>query len=542
MARALMAVLLSLSLVVPPSTMPAAAAGGERTLYLRHTHTGDVGRFTFKRNGQYDQRVLNQLNVFLADWRTKEPTTMDPLLFDLLWMVYQEVRGTEPINIVSSYRSPKTNAMLASRSSGVADNSQHMRGKAIDFFIPGIPISRVREVGMKYQVGGVGFYPSSGSPFVHLDTGSVRAWPRMTRAQLQKIFPDGRTLHLPSDGNVLSNDGRRYAEAEWQKCHMVPCNGAPAAATGGSGTTMVAATTAPVPARPSANLLDRLLGRDVSQPPPAQVATAYAAEPTQRVVQSIDIAAPVPMMRPSPDGAVASAPYDGPAPIPAQKSPRILLATGPSLPTIARDPADTAVVALASLGPAPEPRVHLTAKDDIVLTAYAPTIAPDPEAQRALQMIIERETTASLRTNAAPPAFMPPVQSAALGFAPAPRSSALGAIGSIFEGTWAAVAGSDHQPLAAALETRLGTNGAARFEQRAVELLAPDLDHVADTMVHAVPMADQFYGELLETEGYFDKQAELGALARTVGFVTDDTPIPRYDRFQHASPLLVASR
>ena len=114
---------MALTVVLPPSVAPVSAAfgssntGGDRTLYLHHTHTGQTGSFTFKRNGQYDQKVLRELNIFLADWRTKEPTKMDPALFDLLWEVYQEVGGKQPYNIVSSYRSPKTNKMLASKSS-----------------------------------------------------------------------------------------------------------------------------------------------------------------------------------------------------------------------------------------------------------------------------------------------------------------------------------------------------------------------------------------------------------------------------------------
>ena len=91
------------------------------------------------------------------------------------------------IGVNSAYRSPATNAMLANKSSGVADNSQHMRGTAMDFFIPGVPLAKLRAAAMRKQVGGVGYYPTSGSPFVHLDTGSVRAWPRMTRAQLKNL-------------------------------------------------------------------------------------------------------------------------------------------------------------------------------------------------------------------------------------------------------------------------------------------------------------------------------------------------------------------
>ncbi|WP_395815356.1 DUF882 domain-containing protein, partial [Devosia sp.] len=90
--RLAFAAIVALTTLLPAATVSvSAASSGDRTLYLRHTHTGDVGRFTFKRNGEYDRKVLQQLNVFLADWRTKEPTKMDPALFDLLWSVYREV-------------------------------------------------------------------------------------------------------------------------------------------------------------------------------------------------------------------------------------------------------------------------------------------------------------------------------------------------------------------------------------------------------------------------------------------------------------------
>jgi uncharacterized protein YcbK (DUF882 family) len=94
---------------------------------------------------------------------------MDPALFDLLWQVAQDVGAREPYSIVSSYREPKTNAMLRAKSSGVAENSQHMTGKAMDVYIKGVKLSTLRAAAMRYQVGGVGYYPTSGSPFVHLD-------------------------------------------------------------------------------------------------------------------------------------------------------------------------------------------------------------------------------------------------------------------------------------------------------------------------------------------------------------------------------------
>ncbi|HRE21079.1 MAG TPA: DUF882 domain-containing protein, partial [Rhabdaerophilum sp.] len=100
------------------------------------------------------------------------------------------------------------------RSRAVAKESQHMRGNAMDVHIPGVSMARVREIGMRLQRGGVGYYPSAGSPFVHLDVGSVRSWPRMPRPQLERLFPDGKTVHLPADGIPLSNYEAALAEVQ----------------------------------------------------------------------------------------------------------------------------------------------------------------------------------------------------------------------------------------------------------------------------------------------------------------------------------------
>ena len=178
----------------------ATALNETRTLTFHHTHSEEDITVTFKRNGRYDEEALKQLNHFLRDWRTQEKTEMDRRLFDILWEVYRDVDGKQPINIISSYRSPATNAMLRRRSSGVARFSQHMLGHAMDFYIPGIALADIRAAGLRLQRGGVGFYPTSGSPFVHLDTGSIRHWPRMTHDQLAKVFPDGRTVHQSASG------------------------------------------------------------------------------------------------------------------------------------------------------------------------------------------------------------------------------------------------------------------------------------------------------------------------------------------------------
>jgi uncharacterized protein YcbK (DUF882 family) len=196
------------------SVHDATALNETRTLSFHHTHSDEDLTVTFKRDGRYDEEALKKLNYFLRDWRSQDQTTMDRRLFDILWEVYRDVDGKKPINIISSYRSPATNSMLRRRSSGVARFSQHMLGHAMDFFIPDVPLEQVRAAGLRLQRGGVGFYPTSGSPFVHLDTGSVRHWPRMNHDQLARVFPDGRTVHVPSDGRPLKGYELAIADIE----------------------------------------------------------------------------------------------------------------------------------------------------------------------------------------------------------------------------------------------------------------------------------------------------------------------------------------
>ncbi len=188
----------------------AVANGDTRTLNLVHAHTKESAQITFMRNGVYDSEALQKLNWILRDWRRDEPINMDPHLFDLVWAVYRETGSRAPITIMSGYRSPGTNAMLRRRSRAVAKHSQHMAGRAMDVHFSDVPMSKVREIGLRLQRGGVGYYPTAHSPFVHLDTGTVRHWPRVSRAYLERLFPDGKTVHIPSDGRPLAH----YAEAE----------------------------------------------------------------------------------------------------------------------------------------------------------------------------------------------------------------------------------------------------------------------------------------------------------------------------------------
>ena len=193
----------------------ATALNETRTLSFHHTHSDEDLTVTFKRDGRYDEEALKKINHFLRDWRSQDSTTMDRHLFDILWEVYRDVDGKKPIQIISAYRSPATNAMLRRRSSGVARFSQHMLGHAMDFYIPDVALEQIRAAGLRLQRGGVGFYPTSGSPFVHLDTGSIRHWPRMTHDQLAKVFPDGRTVHLPSNGGPMK--GYELARADIER-------------------------------------------------------------------------------------------------------------------------------------------------------------------------------------------------------------------------------------------------------------------------------------------------------------------------------------
>jgi hypothetical protein len=137
---------------------------------------------------------------------------MDPKLFDIIWQVYRESGSQQPVDVLSGYRSPQTNAMLRRRSRQVAEHSQHMEGRAIDAHFIDVGTASIRDITMRMQAGGVGFYPTGGTPWVHIDSGSVRYWPRMSRDALTRLFPDGKTVFIPSDGQPMP--GYELARAE----------------------------------------------------------------------------------------------------------------------------------------------------------------------------------------------------------------------------------------------------------------------------------------------------------------------------------------
>jgi uncharacterized protein YcbK (DUF882 family) len=158
----------------PSGPPPVLDTTSPRTLSLVNFNTQEALTVTYWSNGAYHRDALDKLNFFLRDSQNNSQTEMDPLLFDVLWQTTRIVGYGGTIEVLSAYRSPTTNAWLASVSRGVARDSQHMNGNAMDIRFPGVPVFQIRQAAYSLNMGGVGFYPRSG--FVHLDTGPVRYW------------------------------------------------------------------------------------------------------------------------------------------------------------------------------------------------------------------------------------------------------------------------------------------------------------------------------------------------------------------------------
>ncbi|CAM5761789.1 hypothetical protein BMIN10S_00320 [Bosea minatitlanensis] len=435
-------------------TQNAVANGETRTITIMHMHTKEETTVTFKQDGRYVPAALEKLNWALRDWRTDEPIRMDPRLFDVVWAVQRQLGSEQPFHVVSAYRSPNTNAMLRRRSRAVAKHSQHMLGKAMDFYLPDVPTARIREVGMRLQRGGVGFYPNAHTPFVHLDVGSVRSWPRMTRDQLVRLFPDQKTVHIPADGRplagyelakaeILSGGGAvaGYAVADadegavqasggkslWaslfggddEEADARPVRGGrggarqqPAVmayANSGYGDSnsadggRFAVALAPNPAVQAIarERSERLAPQPATPPPPAPAPVAAAAPaPPDNRPQLID--APLPLARPrglsapAEEGPVQLASLPGPAgPLAFAQAEaganRLVLASlPPRRPDAMAAPDDTLVAGTPV--PAPLPPIRPTALADAALAALRPTADGGPAAQPGPGMLV----TASL--------------------------------------------------------------------------------------------------------------------------------------------------
>jgi uncharacterized protein YcbK (DUF882 family) len=246
-----------------------ANRGAERTISLYNIHTKETVTVTYKRDGKFVPAAMERVNWVLRDWRKNEPTTMDPELVDLLWEMHTELGSKAPIHVISGFRSRSTNGMLKKTRGGQAENSQHINGKAADVHFPDVPIQRLRYSALVRERGGVGYYPLSALPFVHVDTARVRAWPRLPRQELALLFPSGRTQHMPADGGPLTTDDGRAARSRL------------ASAGGEIGAFLNlrrgGASTAIAEARPAAPIQQASLAGPESVRPPAQSAWQQSA-------------------------------------------------------------------------------------------------------------------------------------------------------------------------------------------------------------------------------------------------------------------------
>lgn len=153
---------------------PRAFAKMERQLELYNSHTGESLKTVYWAVGKYLPSALRDVNWLLRDHHSNETIAIDPDLLDLLYQLSATLETQPSFQIISAYRSPATNAMLRMTSSGVAEHSQHIKGKAVDIRMAGNSVAVVRRAALSLQGGGVGYYPWSN--FVHIDTGPIRSW------------------------------------------------------------------------------------------------------------------------------------------------------------------------------------------------------------------------------------------------------------------------------------------------------------------------------------------------------------------------------
>lgn len=156
---------------------PARAKSQDRYISFFAQRTGESFQGLYRSGDQYIGASIKEINRVLRDFRTNDVATMDPALMDILFHLQEGVRykgGSAPYEIISAYRSPKTNAMLRRSGEGVAKNSYHTKGQAIDLRVADIPTKDLAKIAKDIKVGGYSYYKQS--DFLHIDTGPVRTW------------------------------------------------------------------------------------------------------------------------------------------------------------------------------------------------------------------------------------------------------------------------------------------------------------------------------------------------------------------------------
>lgn len=155
---------------------PALAANTtpEKSLGFYHLHTGERLKNAYWAAGSYLPDILSDINYLLRDFRAKETITIDTTLLDGLHKLHSMLGSKKDFHVISGYRSPTTNAKLMRQGRAVAKKSFHMKGQAIDVYLPDVPLRRLHRAAIDLNIGGVGYYRNSG--FIHIDTGPVRRW------------------------------------------------------------------------------------------------------------------------------------------------------------------------------------------------------------------------------------------------------------------------------------------------------------------------------------------------------------------------------
>lgn len=158
----------------PPMLAEHSRLNSHRSLTVQNPHTGDKLSLTYFEQGRYISDALNEISFLLRDYRTGDVHPIDPELLDQLHDLKQMLGIYQPFDVICGYRSPLTNARLHAEHSGVANNSFHMHGRAVDIRVERFDLRRIHNAALAMHRGGVGYYPESN--FMHLDTGSFRTW------------------------------------------------------------------------------------------------------------------------------------------------------------------------------------------------------------------------------------------------------------------------------------------------------------------------------------------------------------------------------
>jgi uncharacterized protein YcbK (DUF882 family) len=270
-----------------------ATPSGDRTISFYHIHTKETLTILYKKDGAYIPAALEKINWIMRDWRKNQVIEIDPKTIDIIWEMHEELGSRQPVHIICGYRSRDTNEMLRKTVGGQASQSQHITGKAIDVSFPDVPVRQMRYSALVRERGGVGYYPTSAIPFVHVDTGRVRHWPRMGRDELALLFPSGHSKHEPADGGPITpadvaaaREHKKDLAVEVAQYFQVRDTPKGVIAVADAGGTIALAAPKPKPASRPAQVPDSRMG--VGAPPPSpelQLASAPKLVGAPRMIE-----------------------------------------------------------------------------------------------------------------------------------------------------------------------------------------------------------------------------------------------------------------